>query len=199
MSPIALGLDLLLAALLLMALIMGARLNTRLKALRDSQAHFVEAVADLDQAAMRAESGLAALRHATEDTHDQLLTRIETARGLIAKLERASLDAERALSAAPPPQAQSQAHSQSRGAATPPSRSLAAIAALAEGRGAESRGAESRAAPQPAPEGARRAGPAEPPLRLRSRARSTFDHDLFDPDSPLDLGPLRGRRKDDRR
>lgn len=199
MSPIALGLDLLLAALLLMALIMGARLNTRLKALRDSQAHFVKAVADLDQAAARAESGLAALRYATEDTHDQLLTRIETARGLIAKLERASLDAERALSAAPPPQAQSQSQSRAA-AAAPPSRSLAAIAALAEGRGAEGRAAESRAASSPpSAEGARRSGSAEPPLRMRTRGRSTFDHDLFDPNSPLDLGPLGGRRKDDRR
>jgi ABC-type transporter Mla subunit MlaD len=191
MSPIALGLDILLASLLLMALIMGARLNTRLKALRDSQAHFVQAVADLDQAAARAESGLADLRRATEDTHDQLLARIETARGLIAKLERASLDAERALSAAPPPQAQSPA--QARGAPAAPSRSLAAIAALAEGR------AEGRAATPPAADAGRRAGAAEPPLRMRNRGRSTFDHDLFDPDSPLDLGPLRGRRKDDRR
>lgn len=177
MSPIALGLDLLLAALLLTALVMGARLNRRLKALRDSQAHFVKAVSDLDQAASRAESGLAALRVATEDTHDQLLARIETARGLIAKLERASLDAERALSAAPAPKT-----------ATPPGRSLAAIAALAEGR----------ATPPPEP-GLGRRGEPPPPSRTRLRGRSTFDDDLFDPDSPLDLGPLRGRRKDDRR
>jgi ABC-type transporter Mla subunit MlaD len=196
MSPIALGLDLLLAALLLTALVMGARLNGRLKALRGSQADFVKAVAELDQAAARAESGLADLRRATEDTHDQLLTRIETARGLIAKLERASLEAERVINAAPPPPLQSQLQSQSRAAATPPSRSLAAIAALAEGR-TEGRGAEARAAPQ-SPDSARRSAAAEPPLRMRSRARSTFDHDLFDPDAPLDLGPLRGRRKDDR-
>ncbi|MGC1302286.1 MAG: DUF6468 domain-containing protein, partial [Caulobacteraceae bacterium] len=98
MSPVALGLDVLLAALLLSALVIGVRLNSRLKVLRDSQLHFVKAVADVDQAAARAEAGLQALRSASEETHDQLLTRIETARGLIAKLERASLDAERILS-----------------------------------------------------------------------------------------------------
>jgi hypothetical protein len=93
MSPIALGLDVLLIGLLLVALAVGLRLNKRLKALRDGQASFVTAVAELDSAATRAESALAALRAASEDTHDALLTRIETARGLCVKLEAAAAEA----------------------------------------------------------------------------------------------------------
>ncbi len=101
MSPIALGLDLLLVSLLLVALVVGLRLNKRLQALREGQAGFVRAVAELDAAAMRAEAGLKALRAASEDTHDALLTRIETARGLIAKLENATFAAERIAASAP--------------------------------------------------------------------------------------------------
>ena len=99
MSPVAAGLDLLLVALLIVALIVGLRLNKRLKALRDSQLSFVKAVGELDTAAARAEAGLKALRIASEETHDILLTRIETARGLIARLESASDTATRAAAA----------------------------------------------------------------------------------------------------
>lgn len=93
MSPVSLGLDGLLTLLLLAALLMGARLNGKLKSLRESQAGFVKAVADLDLAAGRAEAGLSALRAATQEAHDALLTRIETARTLSARLDRASEDA----------------------------------------------------------------------------------------------------------
>ena len=51
MSPIALGMNLALAVLLLAALGFGMRLDRRLKALKDGQATFAGAVADLDQAA----------------------------------------------------------------------------------------------------------------------------------------------------
>jgi hypothetical protein len=95
MSPIAAGLDLLLVALLLSALYLGLRLNGRLKSLREGHAGFVRAVAELDSAAARAESGLKALRAASEETHDALLHRIETARGLIARLDTASEKAAR--------------------------------------------------------------------------------------------------------
>lgn len=95
MSPIALGLDILLVSLLLAALVTGWRLNKRLKALREGQAGFVRAVAELDTAAARAESGLKALREASDTAHDELLTRIETARGLIARLEAANAAAAR--------------------------------------------------------------------------------------------------------
>jgi hypothetical protein len=108
MSPIAAGLDLLLIALLIVALVVGLRVNRRLKALRDGQDSFVKAVMELDTAAARAENGLASLKAATEETHDTLLTRIETARGLIVRLENAAEAANRAaatLAAAPAPAA----------------------------------------------------------------------------------------------
>ncbi len=99
MSPVALGLNVLLAVLLLVAVFTGWKLNRKLKGLRDGQASFVKAVQELDVAAARAEAGLKALRAAQEDTHDSLLTRIETARGLINRLEAAT---ERAAVVAPP-------------------------------------------------------------------------------------------------
>ncbi len=93
MNPISLAMDGLLAVLLLTAVAVGVRLNGKLKVLRESQAAFVKAVGDLDLAAARAESGLASLRAATQEAHDQLLARIETARTLSARLDRASEDA----------------------------------------------------------------------------------------------------------
>ena len=62
MSAIAIGLNLMLAGLLAAALMMGYRLNARLKALRESHEGFAKAVAELDAAAARAEQGLADLR-----------------------------------------------------------------------------------------------------------------------------------------
>lgn len=97
MSPIALGLDLLLAGLLTAALMLGAKLNVKLKALRESHAGFAKAVGELDVAGRRAEAALASIRVASEETHDDLLKRIETARSLSTKLERATIEAQRAL------------------------------------------------------------------------------------------------------
>lgn len=101
MSLISAAMDVLLVTLLLTALFVGLRLNKRLKALRDGQAGFARAVGELDVAAKRAESALASLRAASEETHDALLTRIETARALILRLENASDAAARAAAAAP--------------------------------------------------------------------------------------------------
>ena len=88
MSAIAIGLNLMLAGLLAAALMMGYRLNGRLKALRESHEGFAKAVAELDAAAARAEQGLADLRAATDEAHDALADRIEKARALTAKLDR---------------------------------------------------------------------------------------------------------------
>ena len=100
MSPVSLGLDGLLILLLLTAVAVGVRLNRKLKDLKDSQSGFIKAVGELDAAAMRAESGLAALRDATTDAHDQLLTRIESARGLVARLDRVLPETETAAAEA---------------------------------------------------------------------------------------------------
>ncbi len=194
MSPVAASLDGLLALLLLMALGLGLKLNTRLKALREGQAGFAAAVIELNQAAARAEAGLEALKAASESAHDDLLTRIETARGLVGRLERAGAEAHRVLDALP-----DHAAPPSRNAAPGGSGggSLAAIAALADGRLIE-RGA---AASDPRPP------PASAPRRL---ARAAFDEELFEtksrdpvPREPtaargdrLDLGPLRPTRGD---
>ena len=80
MSPIALIINLFLAMLLLAALVVGVSLNKRLKALKDGQAGFANAVADLDRAAARAHAGLAELRAATDEALDLLGGRITKAR-----------------------------------------------------------------------------------------------------------------------
>lgn len=108
MSPIALGMDLVLAVLLISALGFGLRLERRLKALREGQERFAGAVAELDRAARRAETGLAELRAATEEAVDLLGGRIEKARELAARLERFTSESARpvaaARAAAPEPQ-----------------------------------------------------------------------------------------------
>lgn len=88
MSIVAIGMNLMLAGLLVAALMMGMRLNGRLKALRESHEGFAKAVSDLDAAALRAEQGLADLRAATDEAVDLLADRIEKARALSQKLER---------------------------------------------------------------------------------------------------------------
>ena len=93
MSPVALAMNLLLAVLLLLALGFGWRLERRLKALKAGHADFAKAVADLDRAAMRASTGLAELRAATDESVDLLSSRIERARELAGKLERLNDDA----------------------------------------------------------------------------------------------------------
>ncbi len=93
MSPVAVGLDLLLIALLLVALGFGLRLDRRLKALRESQAGFVKAVGELDSAAGRAEAGLDTLRRATDAARVELTERLDEARDLIRRLERVSGEA----------------------------------------------------------------------------------------------------------
>ena len=100
----------LLVVLLIAALLYGMRLEKKLKALRDTQAGFAEAVRMLDQAAARAETGLDTLRRTAEDAHDGLHSRITKARELKAELEDLVARAERAgvnLDTSPTPQAAS--------------------------------------------------------------------------------------------
>ncbi len=87
MTTAALALNLLLALLLVAALVMGWRVERRLKALRASHDGFARAVADLDAAAARAEQGLADLRAATDEASESLADRINKAKTLVAKLD----------------------------------------------------------------------------------------------------------------
>jgi len=93
MSLVSVAMNLLLAGLLTAALVMGFRLNRRLKALRESHEGFAVAVRELNTAAARAEQGLADLRAATDEAVDLLADRIEKGRALAAKLEKLVQDA----------------------------------------------------------------------------------------------------------
>jgi len=94
LNPIALSLELLLAALLGATLLFGWRLERKLRALRDSQAGFVQAVQGLDGAAARTQSGLEKIRDATDEARDALLPRIEAAQSAADRLERLTREAE---------------------------------------------------------------------------------------------------------
>lgn len=105
MSIIGLGMDVLLAILLCTALLFGWRLEKKLKALKNGQEAFAQAVRELDGAARRAESGLAQLREATDEAHDSLHDRILKARELKTQLDGQIARAERLGPVAPPRQA----------------------------------------------------------------------------------------------
>ena len=98
MSTIGLVMNFLLAGLLFAALVMGWRLNRRLKALRDSHDGFALAVRELNAAAARAEQGLADLRSATDEAIDELADRIDKGRALATRLQRLIDDAPAATS-----------------------------------------------------------------------------------------------------
>ena len=161
---IVIGLDLLLAALLLAAVMMGWRLNGRLGALRASQLDFAKAVMELDAAAIRAETGLTALRSAAEEAHDSLLARIDTARALATRLEKAEASAEGAARRAEAAAAEAKA-------APPPSPLRPLRDALSREIGARDPGARDHAS---RPDGA----PAEP-ARPAPRRRPIADEALF--------------------
>lgn len=164
MSVIAIGMNLMLAGLLVVALIMGQRLNARLKALRESHEGFAKAVADLDAAAARAEQGLADLRAATDEAHDALADRIEKARALTAKLDR-----------------------QLQSAPTPASARGEPVSETDVERVTHRLGSLLSAAREPRPE-------REPPPRREApapRARPALDDDLFD--QPPERPSLRAR------
>ena len=86
MSAVGIIMDLLLIGLILAAIGYGLRLEKKLRALREGQEGFVKAVTELNVAAGRAESALAELRAAGEET-DLLHERIVAARTLKAELD----------------------------------------------------------------------------------------------------------------
>lgn len=101
MSPIAIGLDGLLILLLLITLMVGLRLDRRLKGLRGDHAGFAKAVAELDQALARAEGGLKELRAATTEAQTMLASRVKEAHSAAARLDE--LIAKAALAPVPAP------------------------------------------------------------------------------------------------
>ncbi|MEM9966347.1 MAG: DUF6468 domain-containing protein [Asticcacaulis sp.] len=87
MSAAGIIMDLLLMGLLLTALWFGVRLNGRLKALKAGQEGFAKAVAELDNAAIKAFTSLKDLRTDADESQELLHGRILAARDLIQKLE----------------------------------------------------------------------------------------------------------------
>ena len=82
MSLVALTLNLTLGVLLAGAMMLGLRLDRRLRALRESHQSFAKAVSELDQAALRTQAGLNELRDTAESVRSDLAARIDSARTL---------------------------------------------------------------------------------------------------------------------
>jgi len=175
MSIIGLVMNVLLAGLLFAALVMGWRLNRRLKALRDSHDGFAIAVRELNAAAARAEQGLADLRAATDEAVDELADRIDKGRALATRLQRLIDDAPTGSTAVPRAVTEGIASDDIRAAER---RLGALLAAAREGR------------PERAPA---RPDPREPPAPVQPR-RLTVEDDLFE-DAPLILDSLKGGRR----
>jgi len=88
MSLAALCLNGFLATLLLAALVLGLRLDKKLKGVRDGQHAFVLAVSELNAAASKAQAALADLRAATDEATDTLGGRIARGREVADRLEK---------------------------------------------------------------------------------------------------------------
>lgn len=143
--------------LLVAALWFGVRLDKKLKALRGAHEGFAKAVADLDQAAIRAHQSLKALRADGDESQELLHGRIVAARDLLMKLETQAGRADRA-------QADMEKH-------------LAAFAALQTR--AEQTARRLEAMPQPAPV-VRQSAPAEP-VRIRPAQPRLEDEPDYNP------------------
>lgn len=196
MSLIAIGMNLLLAGLLVAAMVVGLRLNGRLKALRNSHEGFEAAVRELNIAAVRAEQGLADLRAATDEAVDILSDRIEKGRALAGKLEKL-------VSAAPElPRAMH--------AERPAPRAMPPVAPPAREGSAEQRlsqllaMARSRLAAEEAPPAQRSLAddmrfadprPARAAAATPARRAPSIDDDLFEDEAPLALDRILGARR----
>ena len=196
MSPISLSLDLLLMVLLMAALGFGWRLERRLRGLRESHVDFANAVADLDRAAQRAETGLAQLRQATDEAVDLLAGRIEKARELTAKLEKLNQQSvmltQRPANDLPRQTTDLRPARPSAGGISSPVDAVLAAEQLARRLSSDDSVVlrtpvprEARAAPRPV---------AQPAPRPALRARPTVDDDLFDAPPRAAMGGFRGAR-----
>lgn len=193
MSLIAIVMNGLLASLLIAAMVVGLRLNNRLKALRDSHEGFEAAVRDLNTAAARAEQGLADLRAATDEATDLLSDRIEKGRQLATKLERliaAAPELPRMVAAMPdrPARAMPPVDPVAPRPQDGAEERLANLLAMARSRLAAQ---EAGQAPQPASRPEPLVG--RPPLPGR-RVASGVDEDLFE-DAPPAFDRFAGARR----
>ncbi len=191
MTLIGLGLNFLLAGLLVAALALGMRLNGRLKVLRDSHDGFEAAVRELNLAAQRAEQGLADLRAATDEATDMLSDRIEKGRGLATRLERligAAPELPAAAERAQPARNMPPVMPAPRETAT--QERLAGLLAMARARiDADNAAVEGR--PAAAQAASHRADPLVGRTPLPGRRIAAFDEDLFE-DEPLVLDRFAG-------
>lgn len=94
MSLVALTLNLTLGALLVGAMILGLRLDRRLRTLRESHQSFAKAVSELDQAAQRTQAGLEELKATADSVRVDLVARIDSARTLSDLLIKLTADAD---------------------------------------------------------------------------------------------------------
>ena len=100
MSLVALTLNVSLGVLLVCAMMLGLRLDRRLRALRDSHSGFAKAVQELDHAAARTQDGLNELKLAAEAARTALADRIDNAQRLTERLAKLIEQAETATQAA---------------------------------------------------------------------------------------------------
>lgn len=186
MTAIAFTLNCLLVFLLLAAMMVGLKLEKRLRGLRDSHKGFAQAALDLNAAIARAEGGLAEMRKALKDAEETLTERVDEARAAARKLEAAMQKAGAVpqpagvVTARPEPRAMAPAETVSReeDLDSLPIKDL--LARLRKELPIEDRGEA-----QVLDLRDRMAAPANP----RSRAR--VDDDLFDLDLPRRAGAAR--------
>jgi hypothetical protein len=182
MTAIAFTLNCLLVFLLLAAMMVGLRLEKRLRGLRDSHKGFAQAALDLNAAIARAENGLGDMRKALHEAEETLTERVDEARAAARKLEAAMQKAQ-AVPQPPAARGEPAARLRSESARTDDLDGLPIKDLLArlrsslplEDRG-EARVLELR-------------DRVAPPSSARSRAR--VDDDLFDLDLPRRAGAAR--------
>jgi hypothetical protein len=174
MSPVALTLNLTLGVLLVGAMILGLRLDRRLRALRESHNSFAKAVSELDQAALRTQSGLNELRATAEGVRADLADQLHNARMLSERLVKLTAEADA--------KAEALAKAQAEAALVAP----VAAKSIFDRPSTPRRVASDASEPRPAPA-----------VSLRSRA--AVDDELFESASPAKslagLSALMGGRR----
>jgi chromosome segregation ATPase len=124
-----LTLNLTLGVLLVGAMILGLRLDRRLRALRESHLSFAKAVSELDQAALRTQAGLQELKATAEGVRADLAERIDHARALSDRLVKLGAEAD----------AKAQALTKVQAGVTPLARAAALLRQASEPAEAEAR------------------------------------------------------------